>query len=146
MPEAAPVTIAIVATIVMFALILLRLPIGLALGIAGFFGYAWLDGVRRAVTMATTLPSEIIAQGYSFSVIPLFILMGAVASRTGLSADLFAVAKALARPGARGTLAAATVGACGLFGAICGSSVATAATMGRIAIPEMRSAGYSDEL
>jgi tripartite ATP-independent transporter DctM subunit len=96
--------------------------------------------------MASALPSEIISSGYSFSVIPLFILMGAVASRTGLSADLFAVAKAVSRPRARGTLAAATLGACGLFGAICGSSVATAATMGRIAVPEMRAAKYSDEL
>jgi C4-dicarboxylate transporter DctM subunit len=146
MPEVSPVTIALVATCVMFALILLRLPIGLALGLAGFFGYSWLDGTRRAITMVIALPSEIISNGYSFSVIPLFILMGAVASRTGLSDDLFAVAKALSRRGARGTLAAATIGACGLFGAICGSSVATAATMGRIAIPEMRAAGYSDEL
>jgi len=72
--------------------------------------------------------------------------MGAIAARSGLSAELFAIAKAMARPGSRGTLAAATVGACGLFGAICGSSVATAATMGRIAVPEMRAAGYSPEL
>jgi tripartite ATP-independent transporter DctM subunit len=146
MPEASPVLIAVVATLLMFALILLRLPIGLALGLAGFFGYAWLDGARRAVTMLTALPSEIISGGYSFSVIPMFILMGAVAARTGLSAELFAMAKALSRRGARGTLAAATIGACGLFGAICGSSVATAATMGRIAVPEMRAARYDDRL
>ncbi len=145
-PDVPPFIIAVSATIMMFALILLRLPIGLALGLAGFFGYAWLDGTRRAVTMLTALPSEIISGGYSFSVIPLFILMGAVAARSGLSAELFAIAKALARPRARGTLAAATVGACGLFGAICGSSVATAATMGRIAVPEMRAAGYNDML
>jgi tripartite ATP-independent transporter DctM subunit len=137
---------AIVTTIVMFALILLRIPIALALGLAGFLGYAWIDGSRRAITMLTAVPSEVITSGYSFSVIPLFILMGAVASRTGLSAELFAIAKALARPRSRGTLAAATVAACGLFGAICGSSVATAATMGRIAVPEMRAAGYSPEL
>ena len=146
MPEASPVVIAVVATIAMFALILLRIPIGLALGMAGFFGYSWLDGSRRAITMLMAVPSEIITSGYSFSVIPLFILMGAVAARSGLSAELFAIAKAMARPGARGTLAAATIGACGLFGAICGSSVATAATMGRIAVPEMRAAGYSPEL
>lgn len=146
MPDASPSIIAAVATILMFALILLRLPIGLALGLAGFFGYAWLDGTRRAITMAAALPSEIISGGYSFSVIPLFILMGAVAARTGLSAELFAIAKALARRGARGTLATATIGACGLFGAICGSSVATAATMGRIAVPEMRAAKYNDML
>jgi C4-dicarboxylate transporter DctM subunit len=146
MPEASPVAIAAIATILMFALILLRLPIGLALGLAGFFGYSWLDGTKRAVTMLTAVPSEVISNGYSFSVIPMFILMGAVAARTGLSAELFAMAKALSRPGARGTLAAATVGACGLFGAICGSSVATAATMGRIAVPEMRAARYNDML
>jgi C4-dicarboxylate transporter DctM subunit len=144
--EASPPVIAFVATIAMFTLILLRIPIGLALGLAGFLGYSWLDGSRRAVTMLMALPTEIISAGYSFSVIPLFILMGAVAARTGLSAELFAIAKAAARPGARGTLAVATIGACGLFGAICGSSVATAATMGRIAVPEMRSAGYSPQL
>jgi tripartite ATP-independent transporter DctM subunit len=146
MPEASPGVIAVVATVAMFALILLRIPIALALGVAGFFGYAWFDGLNRAVTMLTAVPAELISNAYSFSVIPLFILMGAAASHSGLSAELFAIAKALARPGARGTLAAATIGACGLFGAICGSSVATAATMGRIAVPEMRAAGYSNEL
>src|SRR3972149_8021899 len=100
MPEPSPVVIAVVATIAMFALILLRIPIGLALGMAGFFGYSWLDGSRRAITMLMAVPSEIITSGYSFSVIPLFILMGAVAARSGLSAEVFAIAKA--RAGARG--------------------------------------------
>jgi len=145
MPEASPAVITAVATAVMFALILLRIPIALALGLAGFFGYGWLDGWGRATTMLTAVPAELISGAYSFSVIPMFILMGAAAAHSGLSAELFNIAKAVARPGARGTLATATIGACGLFGAICGSSVATAATMGRIAVPEMRQAGYSAE-
>ncbi len=146
MPEASPAVITAVATSVMLVLILLRIPIGLALGLAGFLGYGWLDGWGRATSMLSAIPAELIGGAYSFSVIPMFILMGAAAAYSGLSAELFAIAKAMARPRARGTLAAATVGACGLFGAICGSSVATAATMGRIAVPEMRAAGYSAEL
>jgi tripartite ATP-independent transporter DctM subunit len=144
--EASPVVITAVTTAFMFVLILLRIPIALALGIAGFAGYAWIDSLPRAITMLTAVPAELIGGAYSFSVVPMFILMGAAAAHSGLSAELFAIAKAMSRPGARGTLAAATVGACGLFGAICGSSVATAATMGRIAVPEMRQAGYSAEL
>src|SRR4051794_30280742 len=134
MLEASPIVITAVATIAMFVLILLRIPIALALGLAGFLGYGWLDGWGRATTMLTAVPAELIAGAYSFSVVPMFILMGAAAANSGLSSELFDIAKALARPGARGPLAGATVGACGLFGAICGSPVATAATMGRIAV------------
>jgi C4-dicarboxylate transporter DctM subunit len=145
MADMSPAAIALVCTGLMFLLILARIPIALALGFAGFIGYGWLDGWARAVTMIASLPAELL-KGYAFSVVPMFILMGAAAAHSGLSKELYDVAKALARPGARGTLASATIAACGLFGAICGSSVATAATMGRIAVPEMRRAGYSDQL
>ena len=81
------------------------------------------------------------ASGYALSVIPLFILMGEVASGSRMSRDLFDAAR-VALSGLRGGLAIATIAASGAFGAICGSSVATAASMTRIALPEMRRAGY----
>ena len=77
--------------------------------------------------------------------VPLFILMGFVASKSGMSGELYRAANAMFS-GARGALAMATVGACAGFGAICGSSLATAATMSRVAIPEMRRLGYSEAL
>src|SRR5690606_37209838 len=86
-----------------------------------------------------------LAEGYSLSVVPLVLLMGAVPARSGMSRDLFRAASALFS-GRRGTVAMAAVGACAGFGAISGSSLATAATMSRIAIPEMRKLGYDQRL
>jgi tripartite ATP-independent transporter DctM subunit len=86
-----------------------------------------------------------LSEAYSLSVVPLFLLMGAVASASGMSQDLFRATNALFA-GRRGTVAMAAVGACAGFGAICGSSLATAATMSRIAIPEMRRLGYDERL
>src|SRR5205807_6718754 len=86
-----------------------------------------------------------LASSYSLSVVPLFALMGAFATSAGLSADLFTAANAIfARR--RGSLALAAIGASAAFGAVCGSSVATAATMSRVSIPEMLKAGYSPAL
>ena len=82
-----------------------------------------------------------LASAYSLSVIPLFILMGAVASRANMATELFQASNAVFS-GIRGALANATIGACALFGAICGSSIATAATFSKVAIPEMRRHGY----
>ena len=82
-----------------------------------------------------------LASAYSLSVIPLFILMGAVAARGNMATELFQACNAVFS-GIRGALANATIGACALFGAICGSSIATAATFSRVAIPEMRRHGY----
>jgi tripartite ATP-independent transporter DctM subunit len=82
---------------------------------------------------------------YSLSVIPLFLMMGVFSARCGLSADLFGAAQAIVGR-FRGGLAIATVTACAGFGAICGSSLATVATIGRVALPEMRRAGYDDRL
>src|SRR5690606_21574545 len=79
------------------------------------------------------------------SVIPLFVMMGAFAARAGLSASLFQSLHALIGHW-RGGLASATIGACALFGSVCGSSLATAATMARVAIPTMREVGYDDSL
>ncbi|WP_108659108.1 TRAP transporter large permease [Acuticoccus kandeliae] len=132
-----------IVLLLLFALVGLRLPIAIALMAAGVVGYAGLDGFGRALLVAGTIPGEMI-RGYSFSVVPLFVLMGTIASAAGMSRELYDAARALSRPGARGSLATATIGACALFGAICGSSIATAATMTRVSIPEMRRAGYAD--
>jgi tripartite ATP-independent transporter DctM subunit len=121
-------------------LILLRVPIAIALAAAGFLGYAALDGWSPALKMLGLVPYQL-ASAYSLSVIPLFILMGAAASRANMATELFQACNALFS-GLRGALANATIGACALFGAICGSSIATAATFSKVAIPEMRRHGY----
>lgn len=127
----------------LFGMVALRIPIALALMAAGFVGYAGLDGVGRALLVVGAVPGEMI-RGYSFSVVPLFVLMGTVAAAAGMSRELYQAARSLARPSARGSLATATISACALFGAICGSSIATAATMTRVSVPEMRRARYAD--
>jgi tripartite ATP-independent transporter DctM subunit len=121
-------------------LILLRVPIAVALGLVGFVGYAAISGWARAGFMVGGVPLEL-ASAYSLSVVPLFALMGAVASSAGLSTDLFRACNLMLR-GARGSLAVASIFASALFGAVCGSSVATALTMSRVSIPEMLRAGY----
>ncbi len=125
-------------------LILVRIPIGSALGLVGFLGYVLLDGWRNAISTIGETATYIAGEdAYGLTVVPLFILMGVVATRSGMSGDLFRAANALFS-GLRGALAMGTIGACAGFGAICGSSLATAATMSRVAIPEMRKYGYSE--
>ncbi|WP_238367141.1 TRAP transporter large permease [Mesobacterium pallidum] len=125
-------------------LILARIPIALGLGIVGFIGlYAEL-GWRPARTVAG-LAIEGSTMAYSLSVLPLFVLMGSLVAGAGISGKLFTTAQAFLGH-RKGGLANATIVACGGFGAICGSSVATAATMSRIAIPSMRKYGYRDSL
>jgi len=128
----------------LLVVLFLRVPIGVALALVGLCGYAAMDGWRKALSMFGSVPFEL-ASAYSLSVVPLFILMGAVASRAGMSRELFEAANAVFS-GFRGALANATVGACAAFGAICGSSIATAATFSRVAIPEMRRHGYHDAI
>jgi tripartite ATP-independent transporter DctM subunit len=132
--------IGLVGVLALFAAILARIPIGLALAVVGLFGYAAADGWPKALKTFGTVPFEL-ASAYSLSVVPLFLLMGAVATRANMSRELFAAANAIFS-GIRGALASATIGACAAFGAICGSSIATAATFSRVAIPEMRRYGY----
>ena len=137
-------TIGLLGVGVLLAVLLLRLPIGVALALVGTCGYAAIDGWRKALTVIGSVPFEL-ASAYSLSVVPLFILMGAVASRAGMSRELFDAANAVFS-GFRGALTNATIGACAAFGAICGSSIATAATFSKVAIPEMRRHGYEDGL
>lgn len=139
-----PATIAALGVVVFLVLILLGMNIGLALLLVGFVGYAV---VVNPVAALTVLRTEPFTQGSSYSmiVIPLFIMMGNFAFRAGLSSSLYNAAnKWLSR--VPGNLAAASVAACAGFGAICGSCAATCATMGTIAIPEMRKSNYADTL
>jgi C4-dicarboxylate transporter, DctM subunit len=132
--------IGLAGVIALLAILFIRVPIGVALVLVGMCGYAAIDGWHTALAMVGSVPFEL-ASAYSLSVVPLFILMGAVASRAGMSRELFDAANAIFS-GFRGALASATIGACAAFGAICGSSIATAATFSRVAIPEMRRHGY----
>ncbi|MEY3003212.1 MAG: hypothetical protein RLZZ491_388 [Pseudomonadota bacterium] len=127
---------------VLLALIFLRAPIGAAMFGVGFVGL-WLatDSPGMALNL---LKGESYAtfSSYSLSIIPMFLLMGQFATLSGMSGALFRAAEAWLGH-RRGGLAMASVGACAGFGAICGSSLATAATMGRVALPELRRHGYS---
>lgn len=129
---------------VLLLLLFLRVPVWAALTLVGFFGNMVLSGPQSALTIAGTTPFDV-ASTYTLSVIPLFVLLGEVASNTKLSSDLFTAARVLLS-GVRGGLAIATIAASACFGAVCGSSVVTAATMTRIALPEMRKVGYDDRL
>ncbi|NLD54757.1 MAG: TRAP transporter large permease [Burkholderiaceae bacterium] len=135
---------ALLGLLAMFALSAIRVPIAFAMGIVGFFGLALIRGWNPALASAGTLMYET-GFSYTLSVIPLFILMGNFVSRAGLSRELFQAAYAFIGHW-RGGLAMSTIIACAGFGSICGSSIATAATMSRVAYPSMRSYGYSDRL
>jgi C4-dicarboxylate transporter DctM subunit len=125
---------------VLLVLIALRAPIGIAMLLAGAGGYYHIVGLPPLLNYLKTTPWHLFAN-YTLSVIPLFILMGSLAERGGLARDLFAAANAVVGQ-RRGGLAMAVIGACTAFGAVCGSSVATTATMGRAALPELRRFGY----
>ncbi len=136
--------IGLIAVGALFLLIVLRVPVAIAMGLVGLIGYAAIDGWPRAFLAAAQTPYDL-ANQYALTVVPLFVLMGVVASRSGMSQELYRAANALFS-GFRGALAMGTVGACAGFGAICGSSLATAATMTRVAIPEMRRFGYDERI
>jgi len=130
--------------LLLLVLIALRVPVGLAMLIAGMVGYVHLNGWMPLINYFKTGPYYRFST-YELSVIPLFLLMGQFATHAGLSQALFATAnRFLGRR--RGGVAMAAVGGCAAFGAICGSSLATAATMGQVALPEMRRYGYSGAL
>ncbi len=124
----------------LLVLLALRLPIGLSMLLVGSWGYVQLNGLMPFLNYIKTTPYQTFAN-YTLSVIPLFVLMGAFAERSGLARDLFAAARAFLGH-RRGGLGMALIGACTGFGAICGSSVATTATFGRATLPEFRRYGY----
>jgi tripartite ATP-independent transporter DctM subunit len=130
----------------MLALMVIRVPIGISMFTVGFFGYAYLTG-GNFNALLSSLKNLAYARlsNYDLVVIPLFLLMGQFATHGGLSRALFRFVGAYMGH-FRGGVAIAAIGACAGFGAICGSSVATAATMGQVALPELRRLGYSGSL
>src|SRR5690606_10387848 len=135
-----PVTLTALGLAVTFGLLLLHVPIGIAMGVAGVGGFALMAGWQPAFAM---IASEVANNLSSLDLltIPLFVLMGAFANVAGLSEDLYRMAYSLVGH-RRGGLAFATLGGCAGFGAVCGSSVATAATFGRASLPSMLKRGY----
>jgi tripartite ATP-independent transporter DctM subunit len=128
----------------MFALMVLRMPVGMAMLAAGYFGVVLMNGSRSANALLVTEAFSATAN-YNLTVIPLFILMGNIASAAGFSRRLYEAAFAWVGR-LRGGLASASIVGCAAFSAVSGSSVATAVTIGKVALPEMRRFGYSDAL
>jgi tripartite ATP-independent transporter DctM subunit len=128
----------------MLLLIALRMPVGLAMLVTGSAGYIYFTGFPAFLSYMNSTPYYLFSN-YTLSVIPLFILMGALAERSGLSTRLFTAAASLIGHW-RGGMAMAVIGACTAFGAICGSSVATTATFSRAALPELKRYRYSTSL
>ncbi|MGZ5241614.1 MAG: TRAP transporter large permease, partial [Caldimonas sp.] len=137
-------TEALIGLAAMLALSFLRVPIAISMGLVGFLGLWWMRGLSPSMASVTTVVYESGFQ-YTLSVVPLFILMGNFVTRAGMSKELYRAAYTFVGH-MRGGLAMATVLACAGFGAICGSSIATAATMTKVAYPSMRDHRYSDEL
>ncbi|MEP2604415.1 TRAP transporter large permease subunit, partial [Marinobacter sp.] len=139
-------TVLIGFAVLLFLIIVVRIPIAFAMGVVGFFGFAILQGLgldnlasfrwTGALSMASTRVVDTV-QDYGLSVIPLFILMGNLVTRSGLSQELYRVSHAFLGH-RKGGLSMATIVACGGFSAISGSSLATSATMSKVAMPPMR--------
>jgi tripartite ATP-independent transporter DctM subunit len=125
-------------------LIALRVPVAIAMGVVGAIGYGLVNGWSTLGFVLGRAPFESVFPA-SLTVIPLFIMMGVFAAHGGLSKGLYDSVTAFIGH-LRGGLAMATIGACAIFGAVCGSAIATAATMGRVAMPEMRRMNYDDRL
>ncbi|CDN48433.1 TRAP transporter large permease [Neorhizobium galegae] len=134
--------VAIGGFVAMFVLMGLRVPLGVSMGLVGVFGFAAMRGISPALNLLTTSPIRVITD-FNLTLVPFFILMGVFATNSGMSRELFRTGNAWLGQ-FRGGLALSTIAACAGFAAICGSSIATAATMTRVALPEMRKAGYAD--
>ena len=125
-------------------LMAINIPIGVSMLIVGFLGFALISGIDPAIVILGSAPFEAVSK-YTLSVMPLFVLMGNLANSANLSRNLYDAAYSVVGH-YKGGLAMSTVGACAGFGMICGSSIATAATMAQMAGPEMKRHGYSDAL
>jgi C4-dicarboxylate transporter DctM subunit len=132
--------VAVIGFVSLFVLMLARVPVGMAMGLVGVTGFGYIVGGGPALKNVG-LTSMRTVTDYNFAIIPMFLLMGSFASTSGMSRELFRGANAFVGH-LRGGLGIATIAACGGFAAICGSSVATAATFSRVAYPEMRRYGY----
>src|SRR5215468_4595831 len=132
--------VAVIGFVVLFALMLLRVPVGMAMGLVGVSGYSYLVGAGPALKTVGHTSMRTVTD-YTFGVIPMFLLMGAFVTNSGMSRELFRAANSFVGH-LRGGLGIATIVACGGFAAISGSSVATAATFSTVAYPEMRRFNY----
>jgi tripartite ATP-independent transporter DctM subunit len=139
-----PVTVGVLGTLSVFLLLFLGMPIAFCLMLVGFAGITYLSSIDAALPVVASTVWET-ASFYPYTVIPLFIVMGGFAGSSGITKDLYAAFEKWMRR-LPGGLAIATIGACGGFAAVSGSSVATAATMGTVALPEMKRFNYSDRL
>ncbi|MGD9159177.1 MAG: TRAP transporter large permease [Desulfobacteraceae bacterium] len=138
------ITVGLIGIVILIILLFAGLPIGVGMALVGFIGFACLTDMNAALGLLRTVPYTTFASN-NLSVIPLFILMGSFALAAGMSENLFrAVYKWLGH--LRGGVAQATIVACACFAAISGSSLATAATLGAVALPEMRKYRYDDSL
>jgi C4-dicarboxylate transporter DctM subunit len=138
------VTVALIGFAAVLALAFMRMPLGIALGLVGVVGFGELSGYPAAISNAARLIIDS-GQSYGLSVVPLFILMGLLVEKGGMAKELYRAAYVFLGH-RRGGLSMSTIVSCGMFSAICGSSLATAATMAKVSMPEMRRYKYHDSL
>lgn len=139
-----PILVGILGSLAVFVLIFLGMPIAFAMMIVGFAGISVLSSVDAALPVTASTMWEVVSF-YPYTVIPLFVIMGSFAGSSGMTTELYASFEKWTRR-VPGGLAVATIGACGAFAAVSGSSVATAATMGTVALPEMERFKYDPRL
>ncbi len=139
-----PITVGVIGTIAVFVLLFLGMPIAFALMLVGFGGISYLASFDAALPLVASTVWEV-SSFYPYTVIPLFIVMGGFASSSGLTSEMYGTFDKWMRR-LPGGLAIATIGACGGFSAVSGSSVATAAAMGTVALPEMKRFKYDPRL
>src|SRR4030043_1252809 len=139
-----PVNVGIIGIVLLLFLFLIRMPVAFAMAFIGFLGFSYLSSFNAGVKL---LARDFFEQFYSFplSAIPMFILMGSFAFASGIGKRLYDAAYTILG-NLRAGLTMATVVASGFFAAICGSTAATAATIGKIALPEMKKTHYDDSL
>ena len=142
--QIAPVGAAVVLFLIMWALVFLLMPIAAAMGLVGVVGTALIVGLKPALAVLGTVVVEYVTSD-QLAVLPLFLMMGSFAAVAGLSGDIYNLAHVVFGH-RRGGLALATIGGCAGFGALTGSSLATAATIGQVALPEMRARSYAPGL
>lgn len=139
-----PLTLALIGVLAMFVLILLHVPLGVAMALVGVVGFAQIAGWAPALSLMASEPAAAMSN-LDIAVIPLFMLMGSLATVGGLGRDIYEVAYALIGH-RRGGLATTTIVASAGFGAVCGSGIATTATFSKVALPEMLKRGYAPSL
>jgi C4-dicarboxylate transporter, DctM subunit len=139
-----PTTVGVLGIIFMVVVFMTKMPVAYVMALVGFGGFAMLASLQGGFNLLAKDLYDVFSS-YSLTTIPLFILMGQIAFNSGISSKLYASAYKFFGH-TKGGLSIATVSACTAFGAVCGSSAATAATMATVGLPEMRKFGYSDAL